>query len=228
MTFSEEAFINPYLAQPGRVIITRSDGEASNLDLEESYFEMHKLQQLITGKIKKAAWNTKEFLLPTHVLERMRVGMFGRTIPEGSNEMGAELVREIDDDFIDGQEIEGDLVDCPRFRFCYISDLVSECKQALPGVTKETGANRLVAHRWLSDRMRERGMRTRHIKSMLPLAIEAVFIPDKYEIEARALRQSLPVQNRVRLGTDELFARRSPWLLNWFGPRVRRSEPSSA
>jgi hypothetical protein len=189
---------------------------------------MQKLQQLIAGKIKKAAWNTRQFLLPTHVLERMRIGMFGRTIPEGCNERGAELVREIDDDFIDGQEIDGDLVDNPRFRFCYISDLVSECKQALPGVTKETGANRLVAHRWLSDRMRERGMRTRHIKSMLPLAIEAVFIPDKYEIEARALRQSLPVQNRVRLGTDELFARRSPWLLNWFGPRVRRSEPSSA
>jgi hypothetical protein len=226
-----------YSATREGIIMTSNGWGANNQEFARSYGELQELLQMITGEItqkitvniKQTAWGVKEFFAPTSVMKRFKARWFGVTVPEQSHLAGQLLVEEIDEDFIDtcdDIEYRPDM-DNHRYRFSYVSLLASECKQALPGITKETGANRLVAHRWLGVRMRERGMRTKHIKSMLPLAIEAVFIPDKYEVEARMLRQSLPVQNRVELGSNVLQARESPWLLNWFGARRRRPEPSS-
>lgn len=174
--------------------------------------------------MKRKLRNIGEFIYPYRLRKRFRDRFFGVTVTGDEESIGEELIDAIDASLIDEHNIVG--AGTPRMRFHWISELVAECKTTLPGITIETSANRLVAERWLGDRMRDRKMRPRHIKSMLPLAIESVFIPDQYQIEARRLRQSSAVQERVNQGRDVVYSRSKPWLLNWFGTRSRRAEPS--
>lgn len=163
-----------------------------------------------------------EFILPIKIRERLRRKIFGETLKIDDEELGSELVESLDQSFVDDHSLVSADV---RLRFHFVSDLVSECKASLPGITEESKSNRLVAERWLGNKMRERNMRTRHIKCMLPIALESVFIPDQYQIEARKLRQSRAVQERINQGKVKYYSRSKPWLGNWFGTRSRRADP---
>jgi len=105
----------------------------------------------------------------------------------------------------------------------YITDLVDECKISIEGITVETKANRLVARRWLSKRMVSRGMRTHHIKTMLPIAVEMVFVLNEYEIIAHQLRYSKAILDRRDLQATKYTPRHRPSFFNWFG--AKRSVP---
>jgi hypothetical protein len=199
---------------------------ASNCGSTRSYGAYQEEQNF--GHLKhtflRKCHNVKEFIFPTRVFLKIKHRIFGRVITELEQRLGQDLIDALDDSVV--EDSNPDITSVPRLRMHFVSDLVAECKVTLPGITVENKANRLVAERWLGNRMRERGMRMRHIAQILPLAIEGVFIPDQYELQARALRQSHAVQNRVQQGQDVLYSRTKPWIGNWFGTRSRRPDPA--
>jgi len=206
----------------------RNVGWAVNPELLESLDEF-KTQidyDAIVHAFKRKVKNVAEFISPKHLRKRFKARWFGITVTKEQEQNGGELLEQIDaDDVADAEEVGLPLnPQNPRNRFAFVASLVAECKCEIPGLDIETKANRLVVRRWLNNRMTERKMRPTHIRAMLPLAVESVFIPDKYEIEARALRQSRAVQDRVQLGNDVLYSRTDPWLLNWLGTRRRRPD----
>lgn len=64
-------------------------------------------------------------------------------------------------------------------------------------------------------------MRPIHIKAMLPLALETVFIPDAFEIEALQVRATEDVIMRKLYTRQQHYSRTAPTLFNWFGSIIR-------
>lgn len=168
------------------------------------------------------------FLLPHHIRKELRDFFSGRNVPETVQENGVALIESIDDN-PDADELDADLATeeqlgtlSVRTRFSYIASAVAQCKCVLPGIGEETASNRLVAHRWLNSYFEQRNMRPTHIRAMLPLAVEAIFIKSNYEIEALQMRQTHAVQDRVDLANTEFKSHHPRWFLNWFGAERRR------
>jgi hypothetical protein len=113
-----------------------------------------------------------------------------------------------------------------RKRCSFITNIATECKIEIEGITIDNAANRLVAHRWIKRRMEKHGMRVRHIQQTLPLAVEAVFIPDRFEIEAREVRQSKAVLDRYAEYDKHIQPRQDSRVWNPFGFRKARSYPA--
>lgn len=113
-----------------------------------------------------------------------------------------------------------------RIRYAFISDVVAQCKVELPGITTDNPANRLVAHEWLTRQMKERGMRPAHIKKMIWIAIELIFIKDSDQIFAEQFVQSNAYINRLEEGSNSYHSRDKPWMFNLLG--ARRRTPRSA
>lgn len=168
------------------------------------------------------------FFLLRNIGTRIRRWLFGRQVPEAVEQLAQELVEDSD---LSVSLEESCFIDATsgamtRQHRRFISEIVDECKIAIEGISIETKANRLVARRWLSRRMTERGMRVSHIKMMLPLALEMVFVLNKYEIIAHQLRDSRSVLDRKALATSVYTPRHKPNVLNWLG--ARRSKPGIA
>lgn len=105
----------------------------------------------------------------------------------------------------------------PRTRMAFTSLVVSLCKTQLPGITVDNKANRLVAHRFIYNAMVEKGLRPSHIHRMLPIAIEMVFVPDRYELDAREIANSHAVLDALEERDRVVHSRGVRWALNWFG-----------
>jgi hypothetical protein len=113
----------------------------------------------------------------------------------------------------------------PRTRMAFTSLVVSLCKTQLPGITVDNKANRLVAHRFIYNAMVEKGLRPSHIHRMLPIAIEMVFVPDSYELDAREIANSHAVLDALEARDRVVHSRGVSWALNWFGRY--RTNPAS-
>lgn len=107
----------------------------------------------------------------------------------------------------------------------YAAMVASMCKCSIPGIEEDTKANRLVAKDWIYKEMRSNNLRFTQIKIALPTAIELVFIPDQYEIDAVLLRNSNAAQRRIREASRSYYARAPPTIFNWLGRRLYRSAP---
>lgn len=110
-----------------------------------------------------------------------------------------------------------------RTRPSYSVTLATECKLAIPGVSKDTAANRLVAHKWLYDKMVENNVRSLHMAQIMPMAIELVFVKNAHELAATRFRHTNAALDRRHLEETTHISRESPHILNWFG--WRRSAP---
>lgn len=180
----------------------------------------------------------RTFLMPSVVYNRWKLYWFGETISFEAEHLGDDLLNEVDVNTADEptetnpyphvdeayERVNRSMTKRDRFRFC--THLAAMCKNEVAGISVYTEANRLVAHRWLHKAMVERGMRTMHITQMLPLALEAVFVPNQYEIEAAQLAQSRAIQQRIEDYNRPKYSREQPWFGNWFGRRSKRPPPS--
>jgi len=67
-------------------------------------------------------------------------------------------------------------------RFAYQREIVAAVKAKF-GVPAKTEANRRAIRRYATEIMRADSMRKTHLQRVLPIVVEASFIPDRYEIE---------------------------------------------
>jgi len=74
-----------------------------------------------------------------------------------------------------------------------------ECRNKF-AFKERSGANYLVAHKWIYDQLTSRGVRPAHISKILPLAIEVAFVPTDAEIAAAQYRVSSDTRRRLELG----------------------------
>jgi len=192
-----------------------------------SYEESKRVKQIFERKCK----NVIKFIFPPFKFRAWRDRWFGRTVDPEINEDGQELIDAIDDSVYDDMLEHGFEPDMhsTRGHYSYISHVVKLCKQENPGIHLiENLSTRLVAERWLAMAMKDHGMRPSHIDEMLPLAVEAVFIPTKHQVRAKKLRQSRPVALRLEEANTRYQTRTAPWLFNWFGSVVHRPDPGAA
>ncbi len=82
-----------------------------------------------------------------------------------------------------------------NYRVSFIQEVVSECKVKFYGAT-DTVANRKAIHRFGTRFCENHGMRTQHIRSIMPTVVELVLTPDKWELEARNIASTRFVQTR--------------------------------
>lgn len=79
----------------------------------------------------------------------------------------------------------------PRFRKNTLVTLVQECKNKFP-MFKRSEANRMVARRFLYERMVEIGMRPSHIRNSLDVCVALVFSRDQADNDVDELLASQP------------------------------------
>jgi hypothetical protein len=93
--------------------------------------------------------------------------------------------------------------------------LAREVKVKL-GCAKPTQANRLVAHELVNKAMEARDVRKCDRHKFLPLAVDMVFIPDKWAVAAAEFRKSAAVADRLLEMQDTLPVPLSLRLWRWF------------
>jgi len=175
----------------------------------------------------------KEFIVPSGTWSKIRRFILGDVIEEEIQPEASQLLFDLDFNY--REHIADEIGEEPwlpttmedkvtRARYGTIAAAVAACKMELPGVGEESKANRLVAHRFIKNYMIEIGMRPTHIAAQLPLAVECVFVPNRFEVEAMKFRQSHAFIDRREEASRVYISRSSPWLFNWFGSR-RRVEP---
>lgn len=186
-------------------------------------------------KHEEEGFSLAEILLPAVIRRRWRTWFFGRTVEEHVEAEGVDLIEALDCDDQPAVEVLPEIEDFnqvldvdrrPRMRFQYAAFIATSCKIANPGIGIENNANRLVAARWLGDQMKARGVRERHIKKLLPVALELVFIPNEDELYAVQLRQTRAVRSRLEEHNSVWYSRDRPFVFNWFGRRHHRAPPT--
>jgi len=175
-------------------------------------------------------WKGSHFVSP-EAKRNLWSFLFGREVlvTEAVQDEAVALVDELDvdtiEDHTDPEEVAFEQIEVrvksPRDRYPYITLLANQCKTEVTGITEENPANRLVAQRWLLTEMKRRKMRPKHIKQMLPLAVEMVFTPNIFEIQAAQVRQSRAVLSRKAALQAPYSSRGNPWLFNWFGTKYK-------
>jgi hypothetical protein len=77
-------------------------------------------------------------------------------------------------------------------RLLFIGTCVNEAKNKF-GLMRRTIPNHRMVSKFLNEKMIDRGMHPGHISQMLPLAIEAVFVPTEMDIVCSQFRASAEV-----------------------------------
>jgi len=160
---------------------------------------------------------------------RIYIWFLGVPVPLSAENLGLSLVQAMDSPSDpqyppDGCYVTGSKTSY-RDRPSYLAEVVAECKISIEGITKETAANALVGRRWLSKKMQGDGLRPTHIARILPTAVEMLFVPDKYELEAEQFRLSKAVLNRLDEYQTGYTARHPFSLWNWLGSKRSRPRP---
>jgi len=83
-----------------------------------------------------------------------------------------------------------------RFRKRVMLTLVQECKNKFP-LFRRSEANRLVARKFLYERMIEIGMRPAHIRGALDMAVELCFTADATDREVEKFTATLAYRNNL-------------------------------
>lgn len=86
--------------------------------------------------------------------------------------------------------------------------LASEFKLEF-GIPKRTEANRLMVREVLHKRLAKRNTRHRHMRAVLPLAIELVFLKDASELELERLMRQPEMVQRAQVSVQPYWASRS-------------------
>lgn len=103
------------------------------------------------------------------------------------------------------------------YRKGYYSELVAEAKICFD-TSSHTEADRLVVRRWLGDKMKEHGVRTKHILQHLDLCVELAFIPSNAELYAQEAASSTTARNAYETRRRGFATNTSWW--NPFAVRV--------
>lgn len=128
---------------------------------------------------------------------------YGRT--ENSEELDSDVVQKLQTNKVTYGCAEYDLdpfkvklhrVVNKRNRNKYTNLVVAEAKLVF-GVPKRTEANYKSVRRVVVKLMQNHGVRPSHISTMLPGVVEMVFLPSKFELEAKRLASSAPAWARV-------------------------------
>lgn len=82
-----------------------------------------------------------------------------------------------------------------NYRVPIMQEIVAECKVKFYAAT-DTVANRRAIHRFGSKFCEQHGMRTQHIRTIMPTVVELVLTPDKWELEARDIAATREVKTR--------------------------------
>jgi len=114
-----------------------------------------------------------------------------------------------------------------RVRRNAVVDIVDTVRLANPGITVDTEANRLVARDILYKSFKEAGWRITHIKRDLPIALEMVFVPNYFDLEAQAFKNSRVVIERKRMYNQNVYSRQRWSLFNWIG-KMQSADPVRA
>jgi len=163
-------------------------------------------------------------IYPKEMRLRHRDKIFGRMVPNSVQDQAEELLNSVDDPEVEvGEEEKYRLSEKPRF----ISVLVAEAKLEFPGAIKNKPGTRECIHHFVSARMKQRGMRPKHMADMLPIVVELVITPSNAETQARQFRNTLAVINREDDYNRQTYSRETPWLFNWFGSRRKGRDPDT-
>ncbi len=82
-----------------------------------------------------------------------------------------------------------------NFKVSITQEIVAECKVKFYGAT-DTAANRKAIYRFGTRFCEHHGMRTQHIRAVMPTVVELVLTPDKWELEARNIASTRFIQTR--------------------------------
>jgi hypothetical protein len=85
----------------------------------------------------------------------------------------------------------------PRLRKNTIITLVQECRNKFP-LFRRSEANRLVARKYIYERMVEIGMRPSHVRNALDLAVSLVFTPDEADLDVENFELSHAYRTRIQ------------------------------
>lgn len=101
------------------------------------------------------------------------------------------------------------------------SVLAEECKLQLPGIVRDSPANRMVVRKWMADRLSSApSIRRKHKSRILPLATALVFVPTIYEIEVERIEATDEVVRRREDYNARYWSYEKPSAANWFGRLV--------
>lgn len=170
-------------------------------------------------------WRFGGIVSPHEIGHRIRGWLSGSSIREEQQALHSDTARIVDEDT---DPIEGDVVRDPRVRRSFMASIVAETVNSIPGVQVDTPANRLVAKHRLNALCVAHGVRPTHIRTILPIALELVFVPSETDIEAVQFRNSRAVLDRIRERDRPWYTHERPWLFNWLGERRRRPVGGSA
>lgn len=96
---------------------------------------------------------------------------------------------------VDAWDVEGDAWDevplpsSPARRYRY-SAYCARLAKAEFGLLKRTEANRLMVQKFIRDEMRSHNVRPTHVSFLLPIAVEATFLPTQSDLLAAQLRST--------------------------------------
>jgi len=78
----------------------------------------------------------------------------------------------------------------------FASHVANVVRARIGGTPKRTEANRLMVQKMVRDYMKERNVRESHMPRHAPLACALVFVPTKFEVEAKKFEGTLAVRRR--------------------------------
>lgn len=130
-------------------------------------------------------------------------GACGNIVDKRDNALALSLLGCLESPDIEDEGPNADVVAKKPGDFPKIVVIMARAAKAEFGLLKRTEANRLVVQKFIRDAMRDRNMRPTHIAWYLPLAVEAAFIPTRYDILAKKIAATDAVA--------EIEARNGPW-----------------
>jgi len=182
-----------------RVVMELVENSALSLPVKRAAIASHPPNELVFG----------DMVIPIHVVD----GVVPACVPiEIMEEQGQEFgTFELD---ATKANVELHRVVRPRNRSTYTNLVVAECKMVF-GVPKATEANMLAVRRRAVALMKKHGVRPSHISALAPKIVELVFVPSRWELEAKKLGNSAVVYERTSQYWKWSLRQASTWLGRW-------------
>jgi len=164
---------------------------------------------------------------PSKTIKKIRDWWYGSRLSHEAQAQFSEIVTIIDHP-VDEDITADDVHNRTRKRSAFITSIVAETVNSIPGIQVDSVANRMVAKHKLNALCVARGVRPSHTRHILPIAVELVFTPTWSDIEAAQFRNSRAVLDRIRDRDATWYTKERGWLFNWFGERRSRTSPTTA
>lgn len=136
-----------------------------------------------------------------------------------------EVMKEVEDYCAEMDWIPGDMAvalgGLSKGYARWAARLASEYKLEF-GIPKRTVANRLVVRETLHKRLAKKNTRHAHVRSVLPLAVELVFLKDEADLELDRLMRQPEMVRRARQSVQDYWSHRT-----WAGWAAAKFLPGS-